>query len=313
MFPDDIVSSVVGALAKLDPHVQVYIGAAAVSVLFHQRIPKVGPGRAIMLALRSYFRSGPAFASMRTRDKGALLSKLKWLKQDQFIVCKGPRGIGKTHMIREALIRTPGVVYVNIFPGTTDVDIVNRAYAAISNTKGMLSDGGRVLWWYRLLFRRSPIVVIAAMEQTAAHDASVQAGVRLAAMRPWAVPAAASSLVAAGVCVIVDSSENSILTERTLRETILHMSPLPIEVIVLLSRLSNRADPSHPHLYSRGLDSASDLNRWLFVSSCRHITTIPNSRRCSNCCALWRLAMLIFVCWLAHQPPCWILSSNLNL
>ena len=294
MFPDDIVSSVVGALTKLEPLVRVsigsYIGAAAVSVVFQQRIPKVGPGRAIMLALRSYFRSGPAFASMRTRDKGALLSTLKCLGQHQFIICKGPRGIGKTHMIREALIRTPGVVHLEIAAGTANNDIVNRAYAAIANTKGMFSDDGRrVLWWYRLLFRRSPIVVIAAMERTAAH---VHAGVRLAD-----VSGAARRLAGAGIRVIVDASENSISPfESTLRETILHLSPLPFEVLAVVDCriLSNLADPSRSHWHSRGLDSAS-MNRLLLVSSCSRITTIPNSRRCSNCCALWRFAMSTFV------------------
>jgi hypothetical protein len=300
MIPDDIFSTVFGAFAKLDPLLRVFIGAAAVgSVVFQQQIPKAGPGRAIMLALRSLIRSGPAFASMRNRDKGALLSKLNALRQDQFIVCRGPRGTGKTRMIREALTRTPGVVHLNISPGTTDEVIVNRAYAEISNTMvgAVLVNpeigSRRVLWWYRLLFRRSPIVVIAATERTAAD---VQAGVRLAA-----VPDAARKLDSIGFRVIVDASENSISTRFNLREESLHLSPLPFEVLAvvdcrILSILADPlADPSHPHWHSRGLDSATDFESMFFVKSRSRITTIPNSRCCSNCCALWRSAMPTFV------------------
>ena len=249
MFPE-IFASVVDWLMKPNSFVHVSIGTAAVSsVLFHQRIPTVGPGRAFMLALRSVFRSGPAFASSRTRDKDALLSKLSTLEQDQFILCKGPRGIGKTHMIRDALTRAPGVVYVDISPGTSDVGIENRAYAAISNTAVGASlvnpevGSRRVLWWYRLLFRRSPIVVIAAKERTAAH---IQAGVPLAA-----VPGAARTLAAAGFRVIVDASENSISSDLTLREEILHLLPLPFEVRVRLSHFCRiwLIHPAHIHAF----------------------------------------------------------------
>jgi hypothetical protein len=225
------IFSVVGSFLKLDSFVQVSIGTAAVSsVLLHQQIPKVGPGRAIVLALRSFVRSGPAFPSMRSGDKGNLLSKLNSLAQDQFIVCKGPRGIGKTHMIRDALTRTCGVVSLDIAAGTAEDDILNRAHAAIANIKvgAMLVnpelDSLRVLWWYRLLFRQSPIVVISAMERTADH---IKAGVRLAA-----VPGAARKLASAGFRVIVDASENSIATESTEREQILRLAPLPFEVLL---------------------------------------------------------------------------------
>ena len=249
MIPD-IFAPFVDWLMKPDSLVHFSIGTAAVSsALLHQRVPKIGPGRAITLALRSVFHSGPAFASVRTRDKSVLLSMLNVLKQDQFIVCKGPRGIGKTHMIRDALTRTPGVVYVNISPGTTDVGIVQQAYAAISNTAVGATlvnpevGSRRVLWWYRLLFRRSPIVVISAKERTAAL---VKAGVQLAA-----VPGAARELASAGFRVIVDASENSIAPDLTLREEILHLSPLPFEVRVRLSHFCRiwLIHPAHIHAF----------------------------------------------------------------
>jgi hypothetical protein len=105
----------VDSFLKLDSVMKVSICFSTVSsVLLHQYIPKAGPGRAIMLAVRSFFRRGPEFASVRTGDKSALLSELKSLGRDKFIVCRGPRGIGKTHLISDALTRTPGVVHVEI-------------------------------------------------------------------------------------------------------------------------------------------------------------------------------------------------------
>ena len=225
MLPD-----IVASFLHFDTLTKISIGSAVGSLFLNQFVPKVGPGRAIVLAVRSFFRSGPTFATMRTTDKSVLLSHLKVLENSRFIICKGPRGIGKTHMISDALTRTLGVVYVEISPGTTDVDIRNEVHAAIANVKVGLkfvnseTSSRRVLWWYRLLFRRSPIVVISALERTSAH---IQNGVPLAA-----IPGAARSLAAAGFRVVVDASENSISSERTRREHILNVSPLPFEVLV---------------------------------------------------------------------------------
>jgi hypothetical protein len=249
MFPEtlSIFSSVVDSFLKLDSIMKVSICFSTVSsILFHQYIPKAGPGRAIVLALRSFVRSGPKFASMRTGDKGALLLELKTLGSDKFIICKGPRGIGKTLMIRDALSRMPGVVHVKIPAGTAHADILNTVHAAIANVKvGSVfvnpePGSRRVLWWYRLLFRRSPIVVISATERTAEH---IQKGIRLAD-----IPGAARELAADEYRVIVDASENSISNERTLRESVLHCTPLSFEVpFVIISICYIFLDPSRSH------------------------------------------------------------------
>jgi hypothetical protein len=138
-------------------------------------------------------------------------------------------------MIRDALTRAPGVVYVNVSPGTSYVDIVNRAYAAISNTAVGATfvnpevGSRRVLWWYRLLFRRSPIVVISATERT---ETLVKA------------------LAAAGFRVIVDAAEDLISPERTRREQILDLSPQPYEVRVRLSHFRIvLIHPAHIHAF----------------------------------------------------------------
>jgi hypothetical protein len=224
----DFSSPVVNSFLKLDFLMKLSISTA--SVFAAVLIPKAGPGRAIMLALRSFVRRGPEFVSVRTCDKGSLLSLLNLLEPDQFIICKGPRGIGKTHLVRDALTRTLGMVHVKITPGTVHEDILKKVHAAIANIElgptpvvNPALDSRRVLWWYHLLFRRSPIVVISAAERTTEH---VQYGVRFAG-----VPGAARELAADGFRVIVDASENSISNERTGRDIILHCSPLPFEVL----------------------------------------------------------------------------------
>jgi hypothetical protein len=248
-FSDVDFISVANSFLKLDSIVQLSISTAG-AVL----IPKAGPRRAIMLALRSFVRRGPEFASVRTGDKGALLSKLRTLGHEEYIVCKGPRGVGKTHLVRDALARTLGVVHVDISPGTARADILKEVHAAIANIKlgptvvNPALDARRVLWWYRVLFRRSPIVVICAAERTAEH---IQNGIRLAD-----VPSAARKLADDGFRVIVDASENSVSTEPTLRESVLHCTPLPFEVpFNIVSICFILLDPSRP--YSRGIESAS--------------------------------------------------------
>jgi hypothetical protein len=258
------IISVANSFLKLNSIMQLSISSAIVfsAVLL---IPKAGPRRAIMLALRSFVRRGPEFASMRTGDKGVLLSTLKTLGRDKFIVCQGPCGIGKTHLVRDALARTLGVVHVKITPGTAHADILKEGHAAIANIKlgptvvNPALDSRRVLWWYRLLFRRSPIVVISAAERTAEH---IQKGIRLAD-----IPGAARELAADGFRVIVDASENSISNDPTLREKVLHVSPLPVEVLfIIVSICFILSDPSR--LHSRGIDSAS-LNCFCIVQSYR--------------------------------------------
>jgi hypothetical protein len=131
-------------------------------------------------------------------------------------------------LVRDALARTLGVVHVKITPGTAHADILKEAHAAIASIElgptvvNPALDSRRVLWWYRLLFRRSPIVVISAAERTAEH---IQKGIRLAD-----VPGAARELAEDGFRVIVDASENSVSTEPTLRESVLLFTPLPFEV-----------------------------------------------------------------------------------
>jgi hypothetical protein len=78
------------------------------------------------------------------------------------------------------------------------------------------------LKWFKFIFRRSPIVVIAAKER------SVEMSEDYAQ-----VPSAARELATMGFRVIVDAAPNSYPNERIGRERFLALSDLPVEVFVL--------------------------------------------------------------------------------
>jgi hypothetical protein len=268
----DILSSFVDSISrgKLDSinFLNLSIGSSASALILGGFVPRVGPGRAVALALRSLFRSGPQFASRRTEDKIELLSLLNSLKQHQFIVCKGARGIGKSHMIQDALAHTFGVVQVTVSAGTNVDTILQRVHAQIAN----ISLAGahlnpeynslRVLWWYRLIFQRSPIVVIAASERTLGQASN---GV------PFAdIPAAARMLASMGFRVIVDASENSIAGDDTDREQIQQLTALPLEVNIMFKKQSSL------------IIVINYFFEFAFCTGSR-IMKIPNSNPCLRC------------------------------
>ena len=93
---------------------------------------RVGPGRAISLALRSrlFRRANPMTA--RTEELQRLHNTLALKHQDEYVVVTGPRGVGKAVFVRSATA-TWGVVDVDVAPGTLDKDIMEDAYSAIVN------------------------------------------------------------------------------------------------------------------------------------------------------------------------------------
>jgi AAA+ ATPase superfamily predicted ATPase len=160
-------------------------------------------------------------------DKDSLQKTLDSLKPNQFIVCTGPKGIGKTHMINDFLSDKLGVISVVIEPGTKDSEIQRKVHCLFANALDFnllhpASSSKRVLKWYKFIFRRSPIVVIAVKERSA--DKSDEYA---------KVPSAARELATMGFHVIVDASQNSYPNDLTGREEILTLSDVPVEVLVL--------------------------------------------------------------------------------
>ena len=192
---------------------------------------KIGFGRACMLAVRSKFFK-PLKQSQRKNDIEIILRDYvnnKSQELDQYLIVQGPRGIGKTCAIRTALQRTCGVSFIKgVRPETQKELIMDKALTEITNIRINFIDktasAERVIWWYRFLFRRRPILVIPADERSVDQKYAE-------------LPQAARQLADYNVFVIIDASNNAIPTRFTERELIYEMQPMPDEIITTLPQL----------------------------------------------------------------------------
>ncbi len=78
------VASIIASLAAIAaPPAAVVVGL----------VPRLGPLRAIVLALSTRFRRAPD-ASQRTNEMRTLRSMLSTVQKDQYVVVSGPKGVG---------------------------------------------------------------------------------------------------------------------------------------------------------------------------------------------------------------------------
>ena len=85
-------------------------------------IPKIGLGRAIILAFSSRFSSLPV-KSVRKTVMEKILKNLKTQPRGKYLVVTGPKGVGKSCSIATALNRQYGVVTISV------------SYSFLSNSK----------------------------------------------------------------------------------------------------------------------------------------------------------------------------------
>ena len=198
-------------------------GAAVISAPLAGLVPRAGPGRALVLALRPLVAALPSPQSARASDVAALRHKLAANSAQRYVVVQGPKGVGKSCAIDTALQRTCGVVVVEVAPGALQDAIVRSTLEAVAGTRPNFLDprpsAMRVLWWYSLLLP-PPTVVLRVSERSAGGTFAQIAG-------------AVRSLVGCGLRAVIDSSPNSLEPEAlfTLRQDVLHLAPMPRELL----------------------------------------------------------------------------------
>jgi hypothetical protein len=186
-------------------------------------VPRVGPGRALALAVRSWVLRAKK-VSQRDDATHTLRNMLRNLGEDQYIVVTGQKGVGKTVVVNTATQRTCGVVSVPVAPGTLQDVIVMKALSEIANSRLGFIDPRpsvrRVLWWYGWFLLR-PLVVLRAGER---RDGQDYAG----------FPGAARELAGYGLRVLIDGSTNSLPSEllTTLRQAVLELEPMPRNILL---------------------------------------------------------------------------------
>ncbi len=78
------VASIIASLAAISaPPAAIAVGL----------VPRLGPLRAIVLALSTRFRRAPD-VSQRTNEVRTLRSMLSTVQKDQYVVVSGPKGVG---------------------------------------------------------------------------------------------------------------------------------------------------------------------------------------------------------------------------
>ena len=196
-------------------------------------IPRAGPGRAAWIALRSRFAFKPDPESLRTEEVKALKAKLAIKNSGQnYLVITGEKGVGKSCLVETATSKTPGVINIEVAPGTNTDDIVMSALKALTKSNFFLPYGSakRVVFWHRLFtFGRSPIIVLNALERKIGHQYADMAGAVRTLVDKYRLR------------VIVDGSPNS-LDETILRierEIVVEIEPMTKEMIWKLDQFQD--------------------------------------------------------------------------
>ena len=204
-------------------------------------MPRLGPGRAVVLAVFSHFRRADP-VSLR-QEVPLLRRMITSARKFEYVVVVGPKGVGKTCVVDTATQRMCGVVVVNVEPGATQKEIMNDAFVAITRSDYNLLQhrhgAFRVLWWHNVLFRTPATVVLRAAERKPSETFA-------------ALDSAARALTQEyGAHVVIDASNNSMpeAAVATKREKVLEIEPMPRSLLQQLPELL----PLHDALKTVGL------------------------------------------------------------
>ncbi len=136
--------------------------------------PKAGPGRALIVALRSRFTFSlnPPPDSARTAQVQKLKHSINQKSWGQsYYVITGQKGVGKTRLIDTATKNTCGIIKVKITAGEPESMIIDKVLKSLTRTKFSFFDpqssAKRVIFFYKLMtLGRTPVIVLNCSERT---------------------------------------------------------------------------------------------------------------------------------------------------
>lgn len=196
-------------------------------------VPRIGPGRAVWIALRSRFAFKPVPESLRSAEIKLLKSRLADKDFGQgYLVVTGEKGVGKSCLLSTVTSKTPGVITVKV-PAKQDEDTI------VKNTLKLLTEppfkfmdplktAPRVIFWHRLFtLGRAPIVVLEASERKLGQEYADLTGAVRTLVEKYKLR------------VIVDGSPNSLDESllRTKRQRVFDIKPMTREMIWQLDQL----------------------------------------------------------------------------
>ena len=197
--------------------------------------PRIGPGRAFWIALRSRFAYKPNPESLRGEEIGILRSRIaqKEFGQEYFVIT-GEKGVGKTCFIKTVTRNTPGVITVEALPSDDGHAIIGTVLRELTGLRfdffRPFHSAKRVVFWHRVFtFGRSPIVVINVTERHVGEKfAGLTSAVRILVDKYK-------------LRVIVDGSPNSIDGSLfvTGRESVFEIKPMAKEMVWQIYQLQD--------------------------------------------------------------------------
>ena len=118
-------------------------------------LPRIGPGRAFWIALRTRFAFKPKPESLRHTEIKLLRRRIadKSLSQGYFVVT-GEKGVGKTCLLQSVTSKTAGVISVKAQPTDNENTIIKNTLMQLTNPPFKFMDplktAPNVIFWFRL-------------------------------------------------------------------------------------------------------------------------------------------------------------------
>jgi hypothetical protein len=209
--------------------------AGGVAVSAAGLIPRIGPGRAVWIALRSRFAFEPVPESLRFAEIKLLKSKIADKDFGQgYLVITGEKGVGKTCLMNTVTSKTAGVIKVKAQPSDNENTIIKNTLQHLTRIQfdfiPPFDSAKRVIFWYRLFtFGRSPIVVINAAERKVGQEYAGLTGAVRTLIDDYKLR------------VVVDGSPNSLDESllRTKRQRVVDIKPMTKELIWQIEQLQD--------------------------------------------------------------------------
>jgi hypothetical protein len=198
-------------------------------------VPRIGPGRAVWIALRSRFAFKPNPESLRFAEIKLLRSMLADKDFGQgYLVVTGEKGVGKTCLLNTVTSKTAGVIKLEAQPGQSQDIIIKNTLQRLTRIPfdfiPPFDSAKRVIFWHQVFtLGRSPMVVINATEREIGHGYAGLTGAVRTLVDKY------------NLRVIVDGSPNSISDSllRTTRQTVFDIKPMTKEMVWQIGQLQH--------------------------------------------------------------------------
>jgi hypothetical protein len=196
-------------------------------------VPRIGPGRAVWIALRSRFAFKPNPESLRFAEIELLRSMIARKDFGQsYLVVTGEKGVGKTCLLNTVTSKTAGVIKLEAQPGHSQDTIIKNTLQRLTRIPfdfiPPFDSAKRVIFWHQVFtLGRSPMVVINATEREIGHGYAGLTGAVRTLVDKY------------NLRVIVDGSPNSISDSllRTERERVFDIKPMTKEMVWQIGQL----------------------------------------------------------------------------